>query len=104
MRMLAVAVWPSQVTLTLPIPGLVVALMGHDHDTLPASSARFGRSPTAAFRCSPGVRYSASQETPGCVWADILARPAGWAPATDPITGRLRRRRTRSHDSPSCLR
>ncbi len=90
---LALADAPSQVTVTLPVPGLVFHPMFHVQETLPSGLAVLGASPWAVLVDPAGVTYLTVHDAPGLVstsnWAwvpgvtgevmdSILTAEAGW--------------------------
>ncbi|MCS7002336.1 MAG: hypothetical protein NZ518_05740 [Dehalococcoidia bacterium] len=61
------AVEPSQVTITVPVPGRVAVPMTQDHDATPAALARWVTNPCATLFVPAGVKYVIEQVAPGRV-------------------------------------
>ena len=80
-----VALWPSQVTTTVPLAGRADGPM--DQSTTPSRwSLPFSNSKPRAVDLVPaGVVYAMEHEAPGCVCATTRALPPGLAPVTDVI-------------------
>lgn len=53
--MRAVALWPAQVTTTVPKPARVFDPMTQDHETIPTALADFGVKPCALLTVPAGV-------------------------------------------------
>ena len=79
------ALWPSHVTTTVPLPGRVDGPMDQLHDAIPLESAVFEFKPWAVDLVPAGVVYAMEHEAPGCVCATTRALPPGLAPVTDVI-------------------
>ena len=73
---------PPHVTVTVPVPGLVLVPMTQLHAAVPFAPATAGTSPCAVLVVPAGVTYRIAQLTPGAVCTDALARPPGRPPVT----------------------
>lgn len=76
------ALTPLQVTVILPIPGVVSGLMRHDQYTIPELLAFLLSNPGSELPCPDGVMYVIEQKALAPVWAITLAIWPGAAPWT----------------------
>jgi hypothetical protein len=77
-----IALTPLHVAVSVPVPGIVLGLIAHDHDARPAELDVVAPSPLALLTVPLGVTYFSEQDTFALVCTVALALPPGGAPFT----------------------